>query len=133
MEWPPHSGQAASFPEVDRAEFFKSFDEGHAVQYFYEPFLHAFDPELRKELGVWYTPPEIVEYQVARVDAVLREELDIPDGLADSRVFVLDLCCGTAAYLVQVIRRIVQTIRPGSEVLGASFVLVRPGREGRQP
>jgi hypothetical protein len=30
--------------------FFASFDEGHAVQYFYEPFLHAFDPELRKEL-----------------------------------------------------------------------------------
>ena len=53
------------------------FEESHAVQYFYEPFLEAFDPELRKELGVWYTPPEIVQYMVARVDTVLREELGI--------------------------------------------------------
>jgi hypothetical protein len=30
--------------------------------------------------------------QVARVDTALREELDIPDGLADPRVFVLDPC-----------------------------------------
>jgi len=102
---------AAALNRVDRPAFFEKFLETHAVQYFYEPFLEAFDPELRKELGVWYTPPEIVEYQVERVDKVLREELDIPDGLADPRVFVLDLCCGTAAYLVQVIRRIVRTIQ----------------------
>jgi hypothetical protein len=102
---------AAALNRVDRPAFFEKFLETHAVQYFYEPFLEAFDPELRKELGVWYTPPEIVEYQVERVDRVLREELNIPDGLADPRVFVLDLCCGTAAYLVQVIRRIVQTIQ----------------------
>ena len=102
---------AAALNRVDRPAFFEKFLETHAVQYFYEPFLEAFDPELRKELGVWYTPPEIVEYQVERVDTVLREELGIPDGLADPRVFVLDLCCGTGAYLVQVIRRIVQTIQ----------------------
>ena len=89
-----------------RQEFFAHFVEDHAVQYFYEPFLEAFDPELRKQLGVWYTPPEIVQYQVARVDAALREELDIPDGLADPRVFVLDPCCGTGAYLVEVLRHI---------------------------
>jgi hypothetical protein len=56
--------------------------------------LQAFDPELRKQLGVWYTPPEIVQYMVARVDTVLREELNIEDGLADPRVYVLDPCCG---------------------------------------
>jgi hypothetical protein len=49
---------------VDRASFFSNFEESHAVQYFYEPFLEAFDPELRKQLGVWYTPPEIVKYMV---------------------------------------------------------------------
>jgi hypothetical protein len=75
---------------VDRKAFFENFEDGHAVQYFYEPFLEAFDPELRKELGVWYTPTEVVQYMVARVDTVLREELDIPDGLADARVYVLD-------------------------------------------
>lgn len=76
----------AALNRVDRASFFAAFAEGHAVQYFYEPFLEAFDPVLRKELGVWYTPTEIVRYMVARVDAVLREELQLADGLADPRV-----------------------------------------------
>ncbi|MCY7286126.1 MAG: N-6 DNA methylase, partial [Cyanobacteria bacterium CAN_BIN43] len=91
---------------VDRKAFFSKFEEGQAVQYFYEPFLEAFDPELRKELGVWYTPPEIVQYMVARVDTVLREELHIEDGLADPNVYILDPCCGTGAFLVEVLRRI---------------------------
>ncbi len=101
---------AAALNRVDRAEFFKSFDEGHAVQYFYEPFLQAFDPALRKELGVWYTPEEIVRYQVERVDAVLRSELGVADGLADRNVIVLDPCCGTGAYLRAVLRRIRETL-----------------------
>jgi hypothetical protein len=96
---------------VSRADFFGQFEEGHAVQYFYEPFLEAFDPKLRKDLGVWYTPPEIVQYMVARVDAVLRRELAIPDGLADPRVYVLDPCCGTGAYLVEVLKSIHATLQ----------------------
>lgn len=102
---------AAALNRVNRSAFFEKFVESHAVQYFYEPFLEAFDPDLRKEMGVWYTPPEIVQYQVARVDLALREELGIPDGLADPRVFVLDPCCGTGAYLVEVLQRIVHTIK----------------------
>ena len=101
---------AAALNRVDRRAFFARFEQHHAVQYFYEPFLEAFDPELRKELGVWYTPPEIVEYMVARVDTVPREELDVSDGLADPRVYVLDPCCGTGAYLVEVLERIAQTL-----------------------
>jgi hypothetical protein len=46
---------------VDCPAFFSQFDEGHTVQYFSEPFLKAFDPDLRKDLGVWFTPPEIVQ------------------------------------------------------------------------
>lgn len=67
---------------VNRPLFFKHFAYDHftddldairydsALTYFYEPFLDAFDPELRKELGVWYTPPQIVDYQVRKVDPV---------------------------------------------------------------
>ncbi len=115
---------AAALNRVDRPAFFEKFLESHAVQYFYEPFLEAFDPELRKQLGVWYTPPEIVQYQVARVDAALRSELDIPDGLADPRVFVLDPCCGTGAYIVEVLRKIGQTLLEtrGEGVLAAADV-----------
>ncbi|MBA3849050.1 MAG: DNA methyltransferase [Opitutus sp.] len=106
---------------VDRAAFFGAFDAGDAVQYFYEPFLEAFDPELRRELGVWYTPREIVRYQVERVDRALREELQIADGLADPAVYVLDPCCGTGAYLVEVLHRIERTLQEkGDAALVAS-------------
>lgn len=112
---------AAALNRVEHAEFFRSFDEGHAVQYFYEPFLHAFDSELRKELGVWYTPEEIVRYQVERVDAVLRSELGLTDGLADPKVVVLDPCCGTGAYLRAVLRRIAATLHDkGGDALVAN-------------
>jgi hypothetical protein len=86
---------------VDRPAFFASFDEGAAVQYFYEPFLEAFDPELRKELGVWYTPREIVQYMVERVDRVLREELHRPAGLADPQVYVLVPAAVPAPFLLR--------------------------------
>ncbi|HZH32585.1 MAG TPA: type ISP restriction/modification enzyme [Pyrinomonadaceae bacterium] len=100
---------------ADPAAFIRKFTEGHAVQYFYEPFLQEFDPELRKQLGVWYTPQEIVTYMVARVDTVLREELNVADGLANEQVYVLDPCCGTGAYLVEVLRRIEATLRERGE------------------
>lgn len=91
---------------IDAAEFLARFDQGEAVQYFYEPFLEAFDPKLRKQFGVWYTPAEVVDYMVARVDRALKDELDIADGLADERVYVLDPCCGTGGFINSVLRRI---------------------------
>jgi hypothetical protein len=113
----------AALNRVRREEFFRQFDEGQAVQYFYEPFLQAFDPDLRKELGVWYTPPEIVRYMVARVDRVLREELNIEDGLANPDVYILDPCCGTGAYLVEVLRYITDTLQEnGSGALAMALV-----------
>ena len=113
----------AALNRVRREEFFRQFDEGQAVQYFYEPFLQAFDPDLRKELGVWYTPPEIVRYMVARVDRVLREELNIEDGLANPDVYVLDPCCGTGAYLVEVLRYITDTLQEnGAGALAMALV-----------
>ena len=97
---------AAALDRVDRAAFFARFAEGEAVPYFYEPFLQAFDPALRKQLGVWYTPREVVRYMVARVDKALKDDLEIPEGLAAENVYVLDPCCGTGAYLAEVLRRI---------------------------
>ena len=63
---------------MDRDTFFAHFREGEAVPYFYEPFLTEFDPELRKQLGVWYTPTEVVRYMVARVDKALKDDLGVP-------------------------------------------------------
>lgn len=90
--------------------FFETFRDDVAVAYFYEPFLEAFDPVLRRELGVWYTPKEIVHYMVERVDFLLRTELHQPLGLASPSVRILDPCCGTGAYLTAVLNRIHRTL-----------------------
>lgn len=114
----------SALARVQRTPFFAAFSDDQAVQYFYEPFLEAFDPVLRQELGVWYTPREIVQYQVARVDQALRSELGIEDGLADPRVYVLDPCCGTGAYLVEVVKAIAATLRArGDDDLLASDLI----------
>ena len=97
---------SAALDRVDRSSFFTRFREGEAVPYFYEPFLESFDPGLRKQLGVWYTPAEVVRYMVARVDKALKDDLDIADGLAAENVYVLDPCCGTGAYLSEVLRHV---------------------------
>ena len=102
---------ADALDRVDREAFFERFDEGEAVQYFYEPFLEAFDPALRKQLGVWYTPSEVVRYMVARVDMALKDDLGIPEGLAAENVYVLDPCCGTGAYVSEVLRRIAHNLK----------------------
>ena len=108
---------SAALDRVDCDAFFDRFNEGEAVTYFYEPFLEAFDPELRKQLGVWYTPAEVVRYMVARVDKALRDDLGIADGLAAENVYVLDPCCGTGAYLAEVLRRIAANLE--NQGLGA--------------
>jgi hypothetical protein len=128
----PHLDRATqTLRRVERGIFFSRFtyqtvdayDErdlgaSAAITYFYEPFLEAFDPELRNELGVWYTPPEIVRYQVKKIDDLLRRELGCPRGFADKRVVVLDPCCGTGAYLLEIVQCIAKDIRErGDEAL----------------
>jgi hypothetical protein len=99
-----------SFPTIDGETTIA------AITYFYEPFLEAFDPQLREDLGVWYTPPEIVRYQAQRVHYLLKTELGRPRGLADPNVVVLDPCCGTGAYLLEVARCIAAELnREGDE------------------
>ena len=108
---------SAALDRVDRVAFFDRFSEGQAVPYFYEPFLEAFDPDLRRQLGVWYTPTEVGRYMVARVDKALKDDLGIADGLAADNVYVLDPCCGTGAFLAEVLRRIALNLE--SRGLGA--------------
>jgi len=125
---------------VDRVAFFDRFHppslrqemdlSATAITYFYEPFLEAFDPQLRKELGVWYTPPEIVRYQVRKIDRLLREELGCSRGFADGDVVVLDPCCGTGAYLIEAIRCVAEQLHAEGEngMLGAQILEAVCGR-----
>jgi hypothetical protein len=95
-----------------------------AIIYFYEPFLEAFDPDLRKSLGVWYTPREVVRYQVRTIDSLLRNELGCDRGFADENVIVLDPCCGTGAYLIEVMRCVAEQLESeGAEALMGQALL----------
>lgn len=91
--------QKMTFPSLNDGDVASA-----AMTYFYEPFLEAFDPALKKAMGVWYTPPEVVRYQVRKAHTLLKEQLGRPLGLADERVVLLDPCCGTGAYLLEAAR-----------------------------
>lgn len=100
-----------------------------AITYFYEPFLEAFDPKLREDLGVWYTPPEIVRYQVRRAHHILKTDLKRPRGLADPSVVVLDPCCGTGAYLLEVARCIAEEAKASGDEKAIGLALSRAFHE----
>jgi type ISP restriction-modification system protein/N-6 DNA methylase len=127
----------ATLNRVDRALFrtrmtFPTIDQQTtiaAITYFYEPFLEAFDPKLREDLGVWYTPPEIVRYQVRRVHHILKTELKRPKGLADHEVVVLDPCCGTGAYLLEVARCIAEEAKASGDEAAIGLELSRAFHE----
>ena len=76
------------------------------VIHFYETFLKEYDPELRFELGVFYTPPQVISYIVRSVDSLLKTELDRYDGLADDNTLILDPATGTGSFLLTVLEQI---------------------------
>lgn len=57
------------------------------IVHFYEDFLSAYDPQLRKSLGVFYTPQPIVHYMISKVDEILVEEFNIQGGLSNNETF----------------------------------------------
>lgn len=120
----PMSWAQSTLNRVDRSAFHKEFEQRTAVQYFYEPFLHAFDPLLRSQLGVWYTPHEVVRYQVAKIHRLLRDELGLAGGLANEKVTVLDPAAGTGSYLLEVARVIYDELgsAPETAALAAAEV-----------
>ena len=80
------------------------------IIHFYEDFLEKYNPTIREQFGVWYTPKEVVEFIVGSVDEILRNKLGIDDGLANNtlitwrgreihRVQILDPATGTGTFL----------------------------------
>jgi hypothetical protein len=91
------------------------------ILYFYEDFLHVFDPVARERYGVYYTPVDVVTYMVAALDRALRDNLGTV-GLADEAVTMLDPATGTGTFLLGVIehvRRSVESSTGPGAVLGA--------------
>lgn len=82
---------------------------------FYEDFLAAYDPKLRKNAGVYYTPAAVVQAQVRLVDDILTSKLGIWKGMADNRVIVLDPAIGTGTYLLGMIDHAMAKIKDGKD------------------
>jgi len=73
--------------------------------HFYEDFLQAYDPDLRKDMGVYYTPVPVVKAMVRLVDEALKEGFGLADGLAHEKVTVLDPAMGTGTFLLATLER----------------------------
>lgn len=103
------------------------------VVHFYETFLAKYDPKLREMRGVYYTPEPVVSYIVQSVDAILKRDFKIVDGIADAskvkldvtlsggrkeahRVTILDPATGTGTFLYEIVRRIQDHIQDTGQI-----------------
>lgn len=64
------------------------------------------NPKKQKQLGVFYTPQEVVDFMVNSVNDILKKEFKIRDGIADVSVKLLDPFVGTGAYPLGIIRKL---------------------------
>ena len=100
---------------VDSAKLGQSADPW---LYFYEQFLSAYDPKLRKDRGVYYTPVEVVRAQVTLAGELLRTRFGKPLAFADDDVVVLDPAVGTGTYPLAVLdhasKAVQQRFGPGA-------------------
>jgi hypothetical protein len=114
------------------------------VIHFYELFLKEYDAKKRMQRGVFYTPRPVVSYIVRSVDELLRSELGLEDGLADTSTWgeiakrhknleipsgvdpnqaflqILDPATGTGTFLVEVLDLIHRRMTEKWKALGHS-------------
>ena len=90
-----------------------SSGDPEAWLYFYEHFLEAYDNDLRKLTGSYYTPPPVVTAMTRLVDEALRDpaRFGVPEGLASNDVTLADPASGTGTYVLGMLRRIAETTR----------------------
>ena len=79
--------------------------------YFYEDFLAAYDPKLRRNYGVYYTPRAVVELQVRLVSELLETRFGKSAGFADDGVVFLDPAVGTGTYPVAAVKHGLARVR----------------------
>ncbi len=74
--------------------------KGDPWLYFYEDFLAAYDPKMRKDRGVYYTPVEVVQAQVRLVAQLLEGRFDADFSFVNEKVITLDPGAGTGTYIL---------------------------------
>jgi len=78
------------------------------IMHFYETFLNQYDPKTRERRGVYYTPEPVVKYIVRSVHEILKRDFNLPDGLADESVTLLDPAAGTLTFPAEAIKLAVE-------------------------
>ena len=101
-----------SLEALDPTEFQRAKPE--MWLYFYEDFLAAYDPQLRRDYGVYYTPREVVELQVRLSSELLEQRFNKKLGFADDGVVFLDPAVGTGNYLVATVNHALKTVEERS-------------------
>jgi len=75
------------------------------IIHFYDTFLGEYNPEERAKLGVYYTPPEVVDYIVKSIHKLLKEKLGKEKGLAEEGLKLLDPAAGTLTFIIRALGR----------------------------
>ena len=101
-----------SLEVLDPHDFLKSKPD--LWLYFYEDFLAAYDPKLRKDYGVYYTPREVVELQVRLASELLEKRFGKKLGFADDGVVFLDPAVGTGTYPIAAVKYGLEKVRARS-------------------
>ena len=97
-------------------------DDDDPWLYFYQQFLGAYDPQMRKERGVYFTPVAVVRAQVRLAGELLRTRFGKRLAFADDGVVVLDPAVGTGTYPLAVLDHAEDTV---ANLLGAGAVPAR--------
>jgi hypothetical protein len=89
---------------VDRQAVLNSKDpRGEPWLWFYEDFLAAYEPDARRQAGVYYTPLPVVQAQVRLTDYILRSRFRLKLGFGDAKVTTLDPATGSGTYPLAVL------------------------------
>ena len=89
-------------------QYYKEGKGEDPIVHFYETFLNQYDPQTRERRGVYYTPEPVVQYIVRSVHSLLKSHFNLPDGLADPAVTLLDPAAGTLTFPAEAIKLAVQ-------------------------
>lgn len=76
----------------------------------YETFLDRYDRELRRRSGAYYTPKPVADFMTAFTDAILRDRMRMPLGLAEPSVTTLDPAMGSGTFLSSAMSRAARTL-----------------------
>ncbi len=89
--------------------------------HFYEPFLKAYNPDLREVRGVYYTPKEVVSFINRSVEKILRESFG-KEGFKDREVTVLDPAAGTLTFILDIFEKLKEKLKEeGSGIVKKFF------------